>query len=88
MEHTRVLPFYADRLAELAAQGLLRCRQAIRPLPDGWCERDGRKLRDFASNDYLNLAGDPRLREAAEAVLRDTMGSRASALICGRTPWH
>lgn len=88
MEHSRVLPFYADRLAELAAQGLLRRRQSIRPLPDGWCERDGRKLRDFASNDYLNLAGDSRLRSAAEAALRDTMGGRASALICGRTPWH
>lgn len=88
MEHSPLLPFYAERLAEFAARGLSRRRQAIRPLPDGWCERDGRRLLDFASNDYLNLAGDPRLKKAAEAALQDTVGARASALISGRTPWH
>lgn len=68
---------------------LRRPRRVCRPLLDGWCERDGRRLRDFASNDYLNLAGDSRLRVAAETALNDCgMGARASALICGRTIWH
>ncbi len=68
---------------------LRRHRHSVRVLPNGWCERDGRRLRDFASNDYLNLAGDERLRSAAEAVLSDHgVGARASALICGRSPWH
>lgn len=78
-----------SELGRLQEAHLRRPRRVCRPLPNGWCERDGRRLRDFASNDYLNLAGDPRLREAAEIALTGYgVGARASALICGRTPVH
>ncbi len=76
-------------LQRLDESQLRRKQHASRPLPNGGCERDGRRLRDFANNDYLNLAGDERLRAAAESALKDNgVGARASALICGRTPWH
>lgn len=47
-----------------------------------WKERE---LLNFSSNDYLNLAADPRLETAAcEAIQREGWGSGASPLITGR----
>ena len=44
---------------------------------------------NFASNDYLGLAADPRLADAANAALSEAgVGARASALVAGRTEWH
>lgn len=78
-----------EDLREWASQGLLRQRRTVRLLPGGWCEVDGRRLLNFASNDYLNLASDPRVIAAAvEAISECGVGSRASALVCGRTTWH
>jgi 8-amino-7-oxononanoate synthase len=46
-------------------------------------------LLDLASNDYLGLAGDPRLREAAaEAIRRFGAGARASRVVTGTTTCH
>lgn len=49
---------------------------------------DGRALVNFASNDYLGLAGDPRvIASAAEAARRHGWGSAASPMVTGwRTP--
>jgi 8-amino-7-oxononanoate synthase len=81
--------FLTDELAKRQRDGLLRRRRTFRPLPDGCCEADGRRVRNFASNDYLNLAHDPRVIAAAHAVLDEAgVGSTASALVCGRTVWH
>ncbi len=78
--------------AELAAHavaGLRRTRRVVQPLFGGACEIDGRRLWNFASNDYLGLAADPRLAEAANRVMSEAgVGSRASALVTGRTQWH
>ena len=83
------LAWLAEELRDWASQGLLRRRRSVRPLADGWCEVDGRRVLNFASNDYLNLAGDPRvIAAAAEALSTWGVGSRASALVCGRTAWH
>jgi 8-amino-7-oxononanoate synthase len=83
------ISWISDSLNELSAQGLLRHRRVTRRLADGRCEVDGRPLLDFASNDYLNLAGDPRLIAAAvEALQACGVGARASPVVCGRTPWH
>lgn len=52
-------------------------------------ELDGRTLLNFASNDYLGLAGDPRLgRAAAQACLDEGVGRGSSPLICGRSKLH
>lgn len=83
------LSWVAEALGERRQQQLLRARRCVTPLPDGWCEVDGRQLRNFASNDYLNLAQDPRLIEAARTALSTGgVGAKASALVSGRTPWH
>jgi 8-amino-7-oxononanoate synthase len=50
---------------------------------------DGRELIHFGSNDYLGLAADPRLAQAAtEAVAHDGWGSGASPLVTGHTTAH
>jgi 8-amino-7-oxononanoate synthase len=44
---------------------------------------------DFSSNDYLGLASDPRIAQAAAAVLdREGAGATASRLIAGTHPEH
>ena len=49
----------------------------------------GKGLTSFASNDYLGLAGEPALREAAkEAIDRYGVGSGASRLITGTLAPH
>ncbi len=84
-----ILGWIGDELRDWEAEGLLRRRRCVQPRGDGWCEIDGRRVLNFASNDYLNLAGDPRVIAAAEAVLSEWgVGSRASALVCGRSHWH
>jgi 8-amino-7-oxononanoate synthase len=76
-------------LHRLQHDGLLRRRRTVRPLADGWCEIDGHRVRNFASNDYLNLAHDPRVIAAAQQALAEAgVGATASALVCGRTVWH
>ena len=76
-------------LEQLAAEGLLRRRRVTRLLPHGRCEVGSRRVIDFASNDYLNLARDPGVvAAAAEALSISGVGARASALVCGRTQWH
>ena len=50
---------------------------------------NGRELINFGSNDYLGLASDPRLAEAARiAAEREGWGSGASPLVSGRSESH
>jgi 8-amino-7-oxononanoate synthase len=82
-------PWMAPELELLGEQGLLRERRTIWRRPGGWCEVDGRPLRDFASNDYLGLSQDPRVIEAAQnAAAECGAGAGASQLVVGRSPWH
>ncbi|WP_017303094.1 8-amino-7-oxononanoate synthase [Spirulina subsalsa] len=52
-------------------------------------ELEGKKVINFASNDYLGLAGDDRLIEAAVQAVREYgTGSTGSRLISGHRPLH
>jgi 8-amino-7-oxononanoate synthase len=83
------LDWIAHELQGLAEQGLVRRRRVVTRLPDGWCAVDGRRVRNFASNDYLNLAQDPRVMAAAEQALQAAgVGAGSSALVSGHTEWH
>ena len=79
----------SGELADLRQQGLVRNRRVCRPAGHGRIELDGVSLLDFSSNDSLNLAGDPRVTEAAALATRQFgSGARASALVSGRGPLH
>ncbi|MCA8995631.1 MAG: 8-amino-7-oxononanoate synthase [Planctomycetaceae bacterium] len=78
-----------EGLRQLREQQLLRERRTVETLPGGRCRVDGHEFWNFAGNDYLGLAGDERVRSAAmDAIQKSGAGSRASALVTGRTPWH
>ena len=50
---------------------------------------DGCPLLDLASNDYLGLACDPALRDAAQQAIREQgIGAGASRLVTGSRPCH
>ena len=50
---------------------------------------DGKTLLNFSSNDYLGLANDPALKEAAiDAVNKFGAGAGASRLVCGSLAPH
>ena len=52
-------------------------------------DRRARRLINFSSNDYLGLANDPRLREAATAAINEFgVGAGASRLISGTQSPH
>jgi len=84
-----VLGWLGEALEELDRRSLRRMRRC-RQSPQGrtiWL--DGRELVNFGSNDYLGLAGDPRLAEAVRHGLeKEGWGSGASALVCGRSSAH
>src|SRR4030088_1760136 len=73
----------ADDIAEaelgaLRARGLLRSLEPLRTPQGAEVElRPGERLINFSSNDYLGLAGDPRLAHALAA------GARASGAGAG-----
>ncbi|WP_437202948.1 aminotransferase class I/II-fold pyridoxal phosphate-dependent enzyme [Planctomicrobium sp. SH664] len=76
-------------LEGLSAAHLRRRQRNITPLPHGRCLSDGQELWNFAGNDYLGLAEDPRVISAAQEALQSGgIGARASALVTGRTIWH
>jgi len=85
----RPLDWIDAALAALDEQGLRR-RRPERAGPQGArAVIDGRKLVNFGSNDYLGLAGDPRLAEAVrEAAAREGWGSGASPLLGGLGESH
>jgi len=83
------LNWITDDLNQLAAQELLRQRREVVPLTDGRCRVDGVEVWDCASNDYLDLARDPRVTAAAAAAMTSHgVGATASPLVCGRTDLH
>jgi 8-amino-7-oxononanoate synthase len=79
----------AEDLAALAAADLLR-RPVVVDSPVGPRIRlDGRDVVCLCSNDYLSLAADPAVREAATgAIAAWGVGAGASRLISGTTRLH
>ena len=85
------MPFdwITHELHALDESGLRRRARVCEPLPHGRCRVDGVELVNLASNDYLGLAGHPRVIAAAlDATARYGAGARASSLVSGRTPLH
>jgi 8-amino-7-oxononanoate synthase len=81
---------WIDReLARLNDAGLRRALEPLGPRQGPVVEVRGRSLVNLCSNDYLGLAGDPRvMRAAADAALAEGAGSGASRLVAGDLPIH
>jgi 8-amino-7-oxononanoate synthase len=76
-------------LAEIDASGLRRRRRTLESPCGPLARVDGRDLISFCSNDYLGLANDPALIEAACAGARAWgVGSGASHLVSGHFTTH
>ncbi len=81
--------FAAAALAQLEAGGLRRRLTPFDSAQGPVLRAGARSFLNFASNDYLGLAGPPALRPAAAAAARDFgAGSGASRLVCGGLPPH
>ena len=66
-----------------------RSVQTIGSRPGAIIQMDGRSLINFASNDYLGLAGDERLIQAAVAATQEFgTGSTGSRLLTGHRELH
>lgn len=78
-----------DGLRGLRQQDLLRTLPPALGAAGVVAEYESRRYLNFASNDYLGLAAEPRLVEAAvQASQSEGVGRGASPLICGRGSWH
>jgi 8-amino-7-oxononanoate synthase len=79
-----------QRLKDLRKQGLRRELRRVDTAQGPRIKIGGNKFLNFSSNDYLGLANDPLLKEAAsKAVEKFGAGAGASRLICGSlAPFH
>ena len=78
-----------SELAELRAHSLLRQLREVDSPQQPTLEFAGKKLLNFASNDYLGLATETSLRAAAKlAIDQYGVGSGASRLVCGTLSPH
>ncbi|NGY05069.1 8-amino-7-oxononanoate synthase [Solimonas terrae] len=78
----------AAELRRIREADLYRTRRVIDGGHGAQIQVNGRSCLNFCSNDYLGLAADPRLAEAARAALAQGTGSGASALISGYNREH
>ncbi|MGH8442844.1 MAG: 8-amino-7-oxononanoate synthase [Nevskiaceae bacterium] len=78
-----------EELAQLRADDLYRTRRVVTGRHGVQMDVDGRRCLNFCANDYLGLAADPRVADAAARALRDCgTGSGAAALISGYNHEH
>ncbi len=82
-----MVPWMDDELNERRRQNLYRSRRRLQSGQGARIRLAGRLYRNFSSNDYLDLATDPRLaRAAARAGRRFGTGAGASPLVSGYLP--
>jgi 8-amino-7-oxononanoate synthase len=79
----------ATELQEIAAAGLTRRRRVLESPCGRIATVDGQIMLNFASNDYLGLAGNPVMAQAmAEGAMQWGAGSGASHLVSGHLVPH
>src|SRR5207253_7650234 len=80
---------FARQLEALRARSLNRHLREISSPSGAIVDLEGERLISFSSNDYLGLANDPQLREAAtKAIAEVGIGAGASRLISGTQSPH
>ena len=78
MTETR-LEWIEEALADLKESGRFIDLRTIESPPGAWMMVDGQKVLNLCTNNYLGLAGDPRLVEAAQTAL-DKYGAGPTAV--------
>ncbi len=73
------LQWIADELNNLQEQGLYNNIRTIGSPQGAWLIVDGKRVLNFCSNNYLGLANDPRMREAAKRAV-DEFGAGPAAV--------
>jgi 8-amino-7-oxononanoate synthase len=80
---------FTAELGRLRESDLLRGRRTLQPVDATHVELDGRRLINFASNNYLGLTHHPRVIEAVQVISeRYGTGSGAAGLVTGYTEAH
>ena len=89
MRHPRGFDDLKDGLADLRRRDMYRVRRNLEGPQGREVTHEGRVFLNFSSNDYLGLAGDPRVAEAFKrGIDRWGTGTGASHLISGHTAAH
>ncbi len=79
---------FTDALLDLETNGLLRSLRTL-PASGGVITWQGRRILNFSSNDYLDLANHPALKAGAVAAIEKYgCGSTASRLMAGHLELH
>ncbi len=83
------LDWITQELDVLKQQGLYNNIRTIDSAQGAWLTVDGKRVLNFCSNNYLGLANDPRLREAAKyAIDKFGVGPAAVRSIAGTLALH
>ncbi|MGH2452741.1 MAG: glycine C-acetyltransferase [bacterium] len=83
------LTYLDEELAELRERGLFRWPRLLSGPQEPVSTYDGRRVINLCSNNYLNLANDPRLKEAATRAVADLgVGPGAVRTIAGNMAIH
>src|SRR5712692_7238520 len=86
---TTMNDLFAEQLQALHARSLHRKLREIGSAQGSIVDLVGKRLINFSSNDYLGLANDERLRDAATAAINQYgVGAGASRLISGTQSPH
>ncbi len=86
---TDKLQWIRDEVSGLRQQGLYNTIRTIDSAQGAWLTVDGKRVLNFCSNNYLGLANDDRLREAAKtAIDRYGVGPAAVRTIAGTLTLH
>ena len=89
MANNQAYDWIEKSLATIEKAGWYRQVKRINHRPGAVIELEGKSLINFASNDYLGLAGDDRLIHAAtEAIKQYGTGSTGSRLLSGHRQLH
>ncbi|MDP2719838.1 MAG: 8-amino-7-oxononanoate synthase [Dehalococcoidia bacterium] len=87
IQETRLNNDLRNALSGLASRHMERKLKVLTSQQGSWVEVDNRKVLNLCSNNYLDLATHPRVKNAAAAAIEKYgCGSGASRLICGNTP--
>ena len=83
------LQFMQRRLNALESRHLYRQLRAVSAGAEPWIDREGRRVLNLSSNNYLGLATRPELKiAAATAAEADGCGAGSSRLIAGTSERH